>query len=104
MLSTLLMPNWTVKPTAPRAMTAPAASPKPTAAIRRATGPPDRVGELSGSSRSAAEEPGHLVARDHAHLGRAAVGLELVGRELAREVVVAVEVHLADHAHVLDLL
>src|SRR6202043_2176387 len=46
--------------------------------------------------RSAGKELRHLVAGDHADLRGAAVRLELVGRELAREVVMAVEVHLAD--------
>jgi len=39
MLRMLLMPNWTEKPTAPRAITAPVAIPKPIASMIRLTVP-----------------------------------------------------------------
>src|SRR2546427_6444262 len=67
MLRMLLIPNWTEKPTAPSAITAPAATPNPTAWISVWSTP-------QGAS---ADELEHLGAGDRANRGASApVGVE----------------------------
>src|SRR5438874_9372593 len=68
MLRMLLIPNWTEKPTAPSAITAPAATPNPTAWISVCSTP-------EGSAL--ADELEHLGAGDRADRGAGApVGVE----------------------------
>src|SRR5437867_2333420 len=96
MLRMLLIPNWTEKPTAPSAITAPAATPNPTAWISVCSTP-------EGSAL--ADELEHLGAGDRADRGAGApVGVEDARGEVAGRVVVLVEGHLPDDPHVLDRL
>src|SRR2546421_3921347 len=95
MLRMLLIPNWTEKPTAPSAITAPAATPNPTAWISVWSTP-------QGAS---ADELEHLGAGDRANRGASApVGVEDARGEVPGGVVVLVEGHLPDDPHVPDLL
>src|SRR5579871_5111823 len=113
MLSTLLMPNCTVKPTAPRAITTPEAMPKPIASmsslIGRGPSSPASVlsptrsrrrlpaGGDSGHPAPAApagvtlsvllEDRQHRRAGDVAEDAHAAVAVEGRGREVPRRVV-----------------
>src|SRR5579872_6780511 len=95
MFRMLLIPNWTEKPTAPSAITAPDAIPKPMASMSRLNRP---------AYPTSAKQSDDLAAGDLADFARAAVGGENVSVEFARRVVVGVKRGLAQHADVLDLL
>src|ERR1017187_6485400 len=119
MLRMLLMPNCTEKPTAPRAITAPVATPKPTASMiscnsrpptaREGAAPasprvqlgPDCMNEALPQPSQQAED---LRSGDAAHPAGAAVRGEDIGGELTSGVVVLVEHHRAKDTDVLDLL
>src|SRR5579862_7232554 len=95
MFRMLLIPNCTEKPTAPSAITAPDAIPKPMASTSRLIPP---------AYSTSAKQSNYLAAGDLAYLACAAIRGEDVGVEFARGVVVRIERRLPEHPDVLDLL